>query len=67
MNKLIRILLCHECGTSFERDLVYRACSNCFACTACEIYICPECATEIIVNPKAAAIDPKTHHKDHKA
>jgi hypothetical protein len=52
MNKLIRIILCHYCGTSFERDLDYRNCSNCFACTGCEQYICPGCRSEIVVIPK---------------
>ncbi len=58
MDKLIKIILCHNCGTSIERDLFYRSCSNCFACTGCEIYICPECATEIIVKPKNNISDP---------
>ncbi len=66
MNKLIRIILCHECGTSFERDLAYQICSNCFACTGCEIYICPECAIEIVVKPKKERIDPQKYIKDHK-
>ena len=52
MNKLIMILICPHCGTSFDRDLYNRNCSNCFACTGCEIYICPECASEVIVKPK---------------
>lgn len=52
MNKLIRIILCHECGTSFERDFSYRSCSNCFACTGCEIYTCPGCGIEIVVKKK---------------
>ncbi|MEA3460567.1 MAG: hypothetical protein U9R49_01730 [Bacteroidota bacterium] len=52
MDKLIKIILCHNCGSSFERDLSYRDCSNCFACTGCEIYTCPECAIEIAVKPK---------------
>lgn len=55
MDKLIKIILCHNCGTSIERDLAYRNCSNCFACTGCEIYTCPECATELIVKPKRQA------------
>lgn len=66
MNKLIQIILCHECGSSFERDLAYRSCGNCFACTGCEIYTCPRCAIEIIVNPKKEDIDPQRYIKDHK-
>lgn len=52
MNTLIRIILCHQCGTSMDRDMFNRMCSNCFACRGCEIYICPECATEIVVKAK---------------
>ncbi|MEZ5071992.1 MAG: hypothetical protein R2751_13790 [Bacteroidales bacterium] len=52
LDKRIRILLCHHCGTSFERDRDYRHCSNCFACTGCEIYLCPSCGGEITVRPK---------------
>jgi predicted RNA-binding Zn-ribbon protein involved in translation (DUF1610 family) len=52
MNKLITMILCHNCGHSIERDLFYRTCSNCFACTGCEIYTCPECGTEIIVKAR---------------
>jgi hypothetical protein len=52
LNKLIQYLICHNCGTSIERDLTYRTCSNCFACTGCEIYTCPGCATEILVKAK---------------
>jgi len=56
MNRSIQILLCHHCGFSLERDLDYRSCSNCFACTGCEIYICPHCGAEIVVKEKT---DPK--------
>ena len=52
LNKLIHYLICHNCGTSIERDLSYRTCSNCFACSGCEIYTCPECGTEIIVKAR---------------
>jgi RNA polymerase subunit RPABC4/transcription elongation factor Spt4 len=38
-------------------DLVYRTCSNCFACTGCEIYTCPGCGTELIVKSKKEARD----------
>lgn len=66
MNKLIQIILCHECGISFERDLCYQLCGNCFACTGCEKYICPGCAIEIVVKPKKESIDPQKYIKDHK-
>jgi len=55
MDKLITLLLCHQCGTSLDRDFFNRLCSNCFACTGCEIYLCPECGTEILVKPKKQA------------
>ncbi len=65
MDKMIKIILCHNCGTSFERDLAYQNCSNCFACTGCEIYICPGCAVEIVVIQKAQRIDFQEYFKDH--
>lgn len=43
--------VCNSCGfqfTNFEAD---RSCSNCFACTGCEIYNCPECGEEVVVTP----------------
>jgi predicted RNA-binding Zn-ribbon protein involved in translation (DUF1610 family) len=52
VNKLIRYILCHNCGTTLERDMIFRSCGNCFACTGCEIYTCPECGTELVVKPK---------------
>lgn len=42
---------CPRCGFSFHRGEVVKECSNCFACSGCEIYICPECEEEIIVKP----------------
>ena len=65
MKKLIPIILCHNCGTSFERDLFYRNCSNCFACLGCEIYTCPGCAIEIIVKSKIQNLDNKEYNKNH--
>ena len=66
MDKLIKIILCHNCGTSIERDLAYRNCSNCFACTGCEIYTCPECATELVVKEKRSEYDPNKRFSDHQ-
>jgi len=66
MNQLISIILCYNCGLSFERDLDYRLCSNCFACSGCEIYTCPGCGTEIIVKPKKESSDPDKHFPDHQ-
>jgi positive regulator of sigma E activity len=42
---------CNFCGYSFHKGDFKRSCSNCFACTGCETYICPKCENEIIVKP----------------
>jgi hypothetical protein len=44
-------IICGACNFKFERDREYKFCSNCFACTGCEIYYCPECDNEIVVTP----------------
>ena len=44
-------ITCESCGLKFERCNEYKFCSNCFACTGCEIYYCPDCDEEIIVKP----------------
>lgn len=53
MSKMIQNLICPDCGTSFEKDLCYRQCANCFACKGCEIYSCPGCASEIILKERS--------------
>jgi hypothetical protein len=40
---------CTHCGKSWDKTQLDHSCSNCFACTACEAYICPECRYEIVV------------------
>jgi hypothetical protein len=45
-------IICGSCHLKFERDREYRNCSNCFACTGCEIYYCPRCNNEIVVIPQ---------------
>ena len=45
------IIVCGVCGLKFDRTKDYRHCSNCFACTGCEIYYCPQCDNEIVVTP----------------
>lgn len=45
------ILTCKNCGESFEKGSLQRDCANCFACTGCEIYVCPNCRHEIVVKP----------------
>lgn len=42
---------CNECGFEFSNLDVPRSCSNCFACTGCEIYICPSCREEVVIKP----------------
>lgn len=66
MKDIIKYILCHNCGSSFEKNLFYRNCSNCFACTGCEIYTCPHCAGEIIVKPKKEAPKQEKVHDSHQ-
>lgn len=42
---------CPSCGFAFSDFDVPRTCSNCFACTGCEIYICPSCSSEVVIKP----------------
>lgn len=44
-------IICKNCGTQYQKDELDRDCGNCFACTGCEIYICPSCRHEIVVKP----------------
>jgi hypothetical protein len=44
-------ITCGSCGYSFEREKENKHCSNCFACTGCEIYYCPKCNNEIVITP----------------
>jgi hypothetical protein len=44
-------VICPSCNKHFMKDSLVRSCGNCFACTACEIYICPLCRNEIVVKP----------------
>lgn len=46
-----KIVSCEHCGISYDKDDLQRDCGNCFACTGCEIYICPECRKAIVVKP----------------
>ena len=45
------IVSCSNCGFQARKGDLDRSCSNCFACTGCEIYICPKCGKEIVVEP----------------
>lgn len=42
---------CEKCGFKFSNLDLPRTCSNCFACTGCEIYICPVCENEVVIKP----------------
>lgn len=44
-------ITCNFCGYSFQKGDMNQLCSNCFACTGCETYICPKCENEIVVKP----------------
>ncbi|HBH82657.1 MAG: hypothetical protein A2X05_00900 [Bacteroidetes bacterium GWE2_41_25] len=44
-------IICGSCSIKFERMKEYMHCSNCFACTGCEIYYCPQCDNEIVITP----------------
>jgi hypothetical protein len=44
-------IICGRCNLKFEREGTNKHCSNCFACTGCEIYYCPLCDEEIIITP----------------
>lgn len=46
-----KLYKCRECGFEFSNLNVSRTCSNCFACTGCEIYICPSCNSEVVIKP----------------
>ncbi len=40
---------CSTCSNKYTLGDLRRHCSNCFACTGCEIYICPNCDARIVV------------------
>ena len=44
-----RVYTCKNCDSQFSNFDVPRTCSNCFACTGCEIYICPQCEEEVVI------------------
>ncbi|HEX7583196.1 MAG TPA: hypothetical protein VF373_00795 [Prolixibacteraceae bacterium] len=45
------LLSCTHYGKTWDRNMLPKSCSNCFACTGCEAYICQECRYEIVVVP----------------
>jgi hypothetical protein len=46
-----KVYKCQACDFTFSNLDVSRTCSNCFACTGCEIYFCPSCNAEVIIKP----------------
>ncbi len=42
---------CPSCKNSFSKKNLKRNCSNCFACTGCEVYICYHCGERIVIVP----------------
>lgn len=54
-----KIYVCNKCGFCFSNLDVEKICSNCFACTGCEMYLCPLCHSEVIVKPVKQMIKPR--------
>jgi hypothetical protein len=46
-----KLYTCKGCKSIFSSLDADRICSNCFACTGCEIYKCPSCGAEVVVKP----------------
>lgn len=51
MNKVEEKITCEQCGSSFHKEELTIICSNCFACTGCERYLCPVCDVAIVIAP----------------
>jgi len=48
-----QIIKCPNCNKEFKKKDLKRNCSNCFACTGCEVYICYNCDERIeIIAPR---------------
>ena len=45
------MLICPNCGKQYPKSDLRRHCSNCFACTGCERYLCSGCDEVIEVVP----------------
>ncbi len=50
-DKNINNVICPKCKTEYSTQDLKRNCSNCFACTGCEVYICYKCRGRIVVKP----------------
>jgi predicted RNA-binding Zn-ribbon protein involved in translation (DUF1610 family) len=55
-----KIYTCNSCGFQFSNLDVDRNCSNCFACTGCEMYNCPSCGEEVVIKPMRQLKKPKS-------
>ncbi len=51
MSEDTNYIICAHCLKKWDKTLLTRSCSNCFACTGCEAYVCPECRYEIVIIP----------------
>jgi hypothetical protein len=51
IGKKIKEITCTNCQKIFKNIDAQKVCSNCFACTGCEAYVCPFCALEIVIVP----------------
>lgn len=58
-------LQCEHCQAEFNKHDLDRSCSNCFCCTGCEIYLCPNCKKEIVVIPIGEPTTCRYHNKDN--
>lgn len=58
-------IVCDKCNLKFERGGTNKHCSNCFACTGCEIYYCPSCDEEIIITPVRSMRKATKTDEDH--
>jgi len=58
------ILICENCKNCFDKETVRRRCSNCFACTGCEVYFCPFCNNVVVISlPKKMSLNLKEQSK----
>nr|WP_321454086.1 hypothetical protein [uncultured Carboxylicivirga sp.] len=64
MNKEKQFIICPHCQSQYDKDDLDRICSNCFCCTGCEIYQCPNCNKEIVVIPIGKPTTCRYHNKD---
>jgi len=48
MNKIVQ---CTSCGMEWKSEDLEKSCGNCFACTGCEMWVCPSCDSQIVIVP----------------